>query len=190
LGYPDEARKQTLAALAMTGDKDVRTLAAFALARMGDTTRAAKIVADLEKQYSDSSFKAEVAVVRSGIELQRKQPSQAVAALEPARKFEMGSGPTASVDYWPLYYRGLAYYDLHDATKALAEFQKISDHRGMNPVSPWYVLARLGSARAYVLQGDVAKAKKSYQDLFAFWKDADPEMPLLKQAKAEYEKIH
>ena len=60
----------------------------------------------------------------------------------------------------------------------------------MNPVSPWYVLARLGSARAYVLQGDIAKAKTSYQDLFAFWKDADADMPLLKQAKAEYEKIH
>jgi tetratricopeptide (TPR) repeat protein len=190
LGYPDEARKQTQASIAMTEDKDVRALAAFTLARLGDTTRAEKIVADLEKQYNDRSLKAEVAVVRSAIELQRKQPERAIQALEPARLFEMGSGPIASVDYWPLYYRGLAYCDLHDATKALAEFQKIADHRGMNPVSPWYVLARLGSARAYVLQGDIAKAKTSYQDLFAFWKEADADMPLLKQAKAEYEKIH
>jgi tetratricopeptide (TPR) repeat protein len=190
LGYPDEARKQTEAALAMTGDKDVRSLAAFTLARLGDTTRAEKIVAELEKQYSDRSLKAEDAVVNGAVELQRKQPTLAIEALEPARLFEMGSGPSAAVDYWPLYYRGLAYYDLHDAAKALAEFQKISDHRGMSPLSPWYVLARLGSARAYVLQGDIAKAKTSYQDLFAFWKDADPDMPLLKQAKAEYEKIH
>jgi tetratricopeptide (TPR) repeat protein len=190
LGYPDEARKQTEAALAMTDDKDVRSLAAFTLARLGDTTRAEKIVAELEKQYSDRSLKAEDAVVNGAVELQRKQPTLAIEALEPARLFEMGSGPSAAVDYWPLYYRGLAYYDLHDAAKALAEFQKISDHRVLNPLSPWYVLARLGSARAYVLQGDIAKAKTSYQDLFAFWKDADSDMPLLKQAKAEYEKIH
>ncbi len=189
-GYLDEARKQAEASVAMTDDKDVRTLEAFTLARIGDANRAEKIVADLEKQYSDRSFKAEVAVVRSAVALQRKQPSVAIEALEPARLFEMGSGPSAPVDYWPLYYRGLAYYDLHDTAKALAEFQKISDHRGLNPVSPWYVLARLASARAYVLQGDVAKAKTSYQDFFAFWKDADPEVPLLKQAKAEYEKIH
>ena len=190
-GYPEEARKQTQIAMDMTEDKDVRTLAAFTMARMGDGRRAEKIVSALEKQYNtDKSLKAEVAVVRSAIELQSKHPERAVEALEPARLFEMGSGPTAAVDYWPLYYRGLAYCDLHDATKALAEFQKISDHRGMNPVSPWYVLARLGSARAYVLQGDIAKAKTSYQDLFAFWKDADADMPLLKQAKAEYEKIH
>ncbi len=189
-GNLEEAQKQTQAALAMTDDKDVRTLAAFTLARIGDTKRAEKIVSDLEKQYSDRSFKAEVAVVRSAIELKRKQPSTAIEALEPARLFEMGSGPSAAVDYWPLYYRGLAYYDLHDAGKALAEFQKISDHRGLNPTSPWYVLARLASARAYVLQGDLAKARTSYQDFFAFWKDADPDVPLLKQAKAEYEKIH
>ncbi len=189
-GYLDEARKQTQAALAMTDDKDVRAVAAFTLARTGDTNRSEKIVSDLEKEHNDRSFKAEVALVRSAVALQRKQPSVAVEALEPARLFEMGSGPSATVDYWPLYYRGLAYYDLHDTGKALAEFQKILDHRGLNPMSPWYVLARLASARTYVLQGDLAKAKTSYQDFFAFWKDADPDVPLLKQAEAEYERIH
>ena len=73
--------------------------------------------------------------------------------------------------------------------KAAAEYQKILDHRGINPTSPLYSLARLGVGRAYALQGDSAKAKLAYQDFFALWKDADPDVPVLKAAKAEYEKL-
>jgi hypothetical protein len=73
--------------------------------------------------------------------------------------------------------------------KAAAEYQKILDHRGINPTSPVYSLARLGVGRAYALQGDSAKAKPAYQDFFALWKDADPDVPVLKAAKAEYEKL-
>jgi eukaryotic-like serine/threonine-protein kinase len=112
-----------------------------------------------------------------------------VSALESTRAFEMGAGPIAALDYWPLYLRAEAYSNLHDPAKALAEYQKIADHRGMNPTSALYVLARLGAGRAYALQGDNAKARAAYQDFFASWKDADPDVPLLKQAKAEYEKL-
>jgi len=79
--------------------------------------------------------------------------------------------------------------DLHDYGKALAEYQKIADHRGFNPTSPLYVLARLGAGRAFALQGDTVKAKAAYQDFFAFWRDADSDIPILKQAKSEYEKL-
>jgi eukaryotic-like serine/threonine-protein kinase len=190
LGYPEEARRQTQAALAMTNDNDVSSLAAQTLARLGDASHAEKLMADLAKQYPDNrTLKAELATAHAAGELQRKQPARAIEALESARLFELGAGPTAAVDFWPLYLRGEAYFDLHDTGKALAEYQKIADHRGIQPASPWYVLARLAAGRAYVLQGDAAKARTAYQDFFAFWKDADPDVPLLKQAKAEYEKL-
>jgi tetratricopeptide (TPR) repeat protein/predicted Ser/Thr protein kinase len=190
LGYPEEARRQTQAALAMTNDNDVSSLAAQTLARLGDASHAEKLIADLAKEYPDNrTLKAELATARAAGELQRKQPARAIEALESARAFELGAGPTAPVDFWPLYLRGEAYFDLHDTGKALAEYQKIADHRGIQPTSPWYVLARLAAGRAYVLQGDAAKARTAYQDFFAFWKDADPDVPLLKQAKAEYEKL-
>jgi tetratricopeptide (TPR) repeat protein len=191
LGNPGEARRQTQSALAMTDDKDIRGQAALILARLGDSSHAEKLITDLAIQYPDDTIlnKAELVVARAGIELQRKKPTSAIEVLETVRPFEMGSGPSAPVDFWPLYLRGEAYFDLHDYGKALAEYQKIADHRGLNPVSPLYVLARLGAGRAFALQGDTAKAKAAYQDFFAFWKDADSDIPVLKQAKAEYERL-
>ena len=190
-GNIEEARRQTQAALALTDDTFVQSQAALTLARTGDTSRAEKMIADLVKQNPNDAVlnKGTLAVARAGVELQRKQPAQAIEALEPARLFELGGGPTAPVDFWVLYLRGEAYLDLHDPAKALAEYQKIADHRGLSPTSPLYVLARLGTARAYAQQGDSAKARTAYQDFFAFWKDADADVPLLKQANAEYEKL-
>ncbi len=191
LGNADEARRQTEAALAMTEDKNVRGQAPLTLARTGDSSGAEKMIAELAKEYPTDEVlnKGDLAVARAAVALQHKQPARAIEALEPARIFELGSGPVAPVDFWPLYLRGEAYLDLHDPAKALLEYQKIAAHRGMSPTSPLYVLARLGSARAYVQQGDSNKARAAYQDFFAFWKDADPEIPLLKQAKVEYGKL-
>jgi eukaryotic-like serine/threonine-protein kinase len=85
--------------------------------------------------------------------------------------------------------RGEAFLRAHDGAKAAVEYQKILDHQGLDPVSIDFPLAHLGLARAYALQGDAAKAKIAYQDFFAAWKDADPDVPVLKTAKAEYEKL-
>jgi tetratricopeptide (TPR) repeat protein/tRNA A-37 threonylcarbamoyl transferase component Bud32 len=191
LGNLEEARRQTDAALAMTQDKNARGFAALTLARIGDSSQAEKMIADLAKENPTDVVlnNATLSVDRAALELQRKQPAQAVEALEAARRYELAGGPTAPVDFWPLYLRGEAYLDLHDPAKALLEYQKIADHRGLNPTSPLYVLARLGTARAYAEQKDSIKAKAAYQDFFAFWKDADPEIPLLKQAKVEYGKV-
>jgi serine/threonine protein kinase/tetratricopeptide (TPR) repeat protein len=190
-GNIEEARRQTQAALALTDDTLTQSQAALTLARIGDTGRAEKLIADLAKQNPANAVlnQGTLALARAGVELERKQPAQAVAALEPAKLFELGGGPTSSVDFWPLYLRGEAYLDLHDPAHALAEYQKIADHRGLAPTSPLYVLARLGTARAYAQQGDRAKARTAYQDFFVFWKDADADVPVLKQAKAEYDKI-
>ena len=85
--------------------------------------------------------------------------------------------------------RGQAYLKLGKGAEAAAEFQKILDHRGWDPLSPLYPLAQLGLARAAVLTGDSEKARKAYQDFFALWKDADPDLPILITAKKEYEKM-
>ena len=90
---------------------------------------------------------------------------------------------------YPAYLRGQAYLSVHSGTAASREFQKILDHRGLVLNFPLGALAHLGIARAYVLSGDAAKSRTAYQDFFALWKDADPDIPILKQAKAEYAKL-
>jgi eukaryotic-like serine/threonine-protein kinase len=191
VGNTEEARRQNETALAMSQDKNLKGSAAQVLARIGDASRAEKMIADLAKENPTDTVlnNAQLAVARAALELQRKQPARAVEALEPARRYELAGGPIAPVDFWPLYLRGEAYLDLHDPAKALVEYQKIADHRGLSPTSPLYVLARLGTARAYAQQGDSNKARAAYQDFFAVWKDADPDIPLLKQAKTEYAKL-
>src|SRR5258708_8834134 len=114
---------------------------------------------------------------------------EGMAALETARKYEMGAGPGNSPGFWPVYIRGLALLHMQDGVKAAAEFQKILDHRGALAVSELYPLAQLNLARAYALQGNSTKARTAYQDFFALWKDADPEVPVLLQAKSEYAKL-
>jgi serine/threonine protein kinase/tetratricopeptide (TPR) repeat protein len=191
IGNTEEARRQLETALAMTQDKNLKAFAALVLARIGDASRAEKMITDLAKENPSDTVlnNAQLAVARAALERQRKQPAKAVEALETARRYELAGGPIAPVDFWPLYLRGEAYLDLHDPAKALIEYQKIADHRGLNPTSSLYVLARLGTARAYAQQKDSNKARVAYQDFFAFWKDADPDIPLLKQAKTEYAKL-
>ena len=109
---------------------------------------------------------------------------RAVELLQPVTVYEFGimAGDV------PSYLRGLAYLRLSDGRRAAAEFQKIRDHRA-NPLQPRQTLSHLGLARAYALSGDTAKSRTAYQDFFSIWKDADPDIPILKQAKAEYAKL-
>ena len=108
--------------------------------------------------------------------------------LESPRPYELGGAPNGC-SYWPNYVRAEAFLLARDGVKAAAEYQRILDHRGIDPTSPMYALARLGLARAYALQGETAKARTAYQDFLANWKDADPDVPVLKEAKAEYAKL-
>ena len=89
----------------------------------------------------------------------------------------------------PAYLRGMAYLRSKQGTEAAAEFQKVLDHRGALGASPYCALARLGLARTYARTGEAAKARTTYQDFLTLWKDADPDIPILKQAKAEYVKL-
>jgi tetratricopeptide (TPR) repeat protein len=191
LGNLQPARQKTSEALAASQDRDTRSAAAEALALTGDTARSQKIAQDLVRENPADTLlnKAAVPLVQATNDLQHNQPTQAVVRLEIAAPYEFGSG-AAGAGYSINYFRGEAYLRMKDGAKAAAEYQKILDHHGTDPLDVSYNLSHLGLGRAYALQGNTTAAKSAYQDFFAAWKDADPEVPLLKQAKAEYEKLH
>jgi predicted Zn-dependent protease len=122
--------------------------------------------------------------IRAAIALQRKDPNRAVELLQVTSATELGPQ-----GLFAIYLRGEAYLMLHDGNRAAAEFQKFIDHRGMVRNSPSGALARLGLARAYAMQGDTTKARTAYQDFLTIWKDADPDIPILQQAKSGYAKL-
>ena len=190
LGNVAPARKGAEEALSLSDDRDARTWASQILARTGDTTRAQKLTDDLAKEFPTDTLLNAVSlpVARAMIALLQGKPAEAITLLEPSLPYELGAGPNGA-NYWPMHIRGEAYLKSHDGAKAAAEYQKVLDHRGIDPTNPLYSLAQLGIARAYALQGDTGKAKTAYQDFLATWKDADPDVPLLKDAKAEYAKL-
>jgi serine/threonine protein kinase/tetratricopeptide (TPR) repeat protein len=162
-------------------------LVAVALAMTGDVSRAQAIVDDLGRRFPDDTLlhQVNIPVVQALIELNHKAPDKAIEALQSATPYELGTVP----GLLPIYVRGLAYLQAKRGAEAAAEFQKIVDHRGIDPPTPEHSLAKLGLGRAYAMTGDTAKARAAYQDFLALWKDADPDVPILKEAKAEYAKL-
>ena len=122
---------------------------------------------------------------RAAMESNRGNTTQAIDLLRPASRFELGG----VAGFWMTHLRGQAYLQQRSGKEAAAEFQRIIDHRGVEPTSPLYALAHLGLGRAAALNGDTTQARKSYQDFLALWKDADSDLPILRQAKDEYEKL-
>jgi tetratricopeptide (TPR) repeat protein len=119
--------------------------------------------------------------------ISRNDAAKAIEALQPAAPYELGNVYWYSLN--PVYVRGLAFLIGHRGSEAVVEFQKILDHRGLVLNEPIGALARLQLGRAYAMEGDTIKAKAAYQDFLTLWKDADPDIPILKQAKAEYAKL-
>jgi tetratricopeptide (TPR) repeat protein len=190
-GNREQARAEAKAALKLAPNRDVRAMAALALARAGDTAGAEKLAAELDKTFPLGTLVQRywLPTIRAGVALERKDPNRAIELLKVASTIEL-SGPTnLAIFLCPAYLRGVAYLMLHDGNRAAAEFQKFIDHRGVVMNYPWGALARLGLARAYAMQGNTAKARAAYQDFLRLWKDADPDIPILKEAKAEYEKL-
>ncbi len=190
LGNLQQARQKISDALALSGDRDTRAAVMGLLALTGDAVRSQKMAEDLVRQYPTNTLlnKVFVPLAQATSDLQRNQPSQAVARLEVATPYELGSGP-GSAGYSINFFRGEAFLRLKQGAKAAAEYQKILDHRGIDPLDVSYNLSHLGLGRAQALEGNTTVAKSAYQDFFAAWKDADPDLPILKQAKAEYEKL-
>jgi len=191
-GNTAAAKQDVAAALTLAPGRDVKLFAALTLARIGETARAKAIVAELEKSYpSQTVLKVYwLPTIRAAIELNAKNSTQALVFLEAAAPYELGKPPQLQLGtLYPAYIRGEAHLLAHNGSTAATEFQKFLDHRGIVVNFPLGALAHLGQARGYALSGDAAKARTAYQDFFALWKDADPDIPILKEAKAEYAKL-
>jgi eukaryotic-like serine/threonine-protein kinase len=190
LGYPADARQKASRALELSSDRDVRGFSAEAFAFAGDTVKSTSLLAEATRDFPDYQFLRRVLapMVQAEEYLQKSQPDKAIAALEPARPYELGVGPRSG-GFMPNHLRGTAYLKLRDGVKAAAEFQRILDHQGANAWDLVYPMAHLNLGRAFALQGDMGRARTAYQDFFGVWKDADPEIPLLKTAKQEYEQL-
>src|SRR5215469_9622858 len=192
IGNWEEARKSATTVLTMSSDSDARKFAALALARTGDTARAAAVADELERSNPANTMLNEywLTTVRAAIELRQNNIAKAIELLQPTSAYELGFSPPLQFGtLYPVYVRGEAYLAAHEASQAAEEFQKILDHRGIVLNFPLGALAHLGLARAYAMQGDITKAKTAYHDFLTLWKDADPDIPILKQAKAEYAKL-
>jgi tetratricopeptide (TPR) repeat protein len=190
LSNKERARAQVTAALKLAPHREVQTMGALALARAGDSARAEKLADYLDKAFSLDTLVQRywLPSVRAAIALQRKDPKRAIELLQSSDGIELSAGDvtTVQVALCPSYLRGEAYLMLHDGTHAAAEFQKFIGHRGLVMNFSWGAMARLGLARAYAQQGDTVRARAVYHDLFSMWKDADPDLPVLRQARSEY----
>ena len=188
------AKQESAAARVLTSSHDTEILAAIALARTGDVAEAEKLANHLEKQYPLDTLVNNywLPVIRASEENARNNPTKAIQLLQRCTPYELAS-PVAwsglGGPMYPAYLRGEAYLELRRGNDAATEYQKVVDHPGFMLACPLGRLAHLGLARAYVLQGDTAKAKAAYQDFLTLWKDADPEIPILIVAKSEYAKL-
>ena len=185
LGKCAESKSAATQALSFERNQVSLTRSSLALALCGDVGQAQALVDELAKEYPQFTIVNGIWLppIRAALELDRNNAAQALTDLEPATRYE------AAGEFWSQYLRGQAYLKLNKGAEAAAEFQKIVGSRGQAPLSALYPLAHVGLARAATLQGDSAKARKAYQDFFTFWKDADPEISILIEAKKEYEKV-
>jgi serine/threonine protein kinase/tetratricopeptide (TPR) repeat protein len=194
-GYGSVARQKALAALQLSKDREVEFGAGFALALLGDSAEAQALVTDLERRFpEDTSVRfTYTPALRALLALNRGAPAKAIEQLQIAAPYEFAAPRSALHGnfgaLYPIYVRGEAYVAEKQGAQAAAEFQKILTHRGIVGSDPIGAVARLQLGRAYALSGDNTKAKTAYQDFLTLWKDADSNIPILKQAKAEYAKL-
>lgn len=190
-GNVPEARRRARAALALSKGRDVEYGAAIALARSGDSSASRRLANDLETRFPDDTLVmfSYAPTLHALLALNDKKPSKAIEQLQIATGYELASPAADSAGFvgalYPVYVRGEAYLAANQGREAAAEFQKILDHRGIVISDPIAALAHLQLARAYILSGDIGRARSCYADFLTLWKDADAGIPVLKQAKAE-----
>ena len=193
-GNSDAARQNAAAAAALVmGSRDAEARAALASAFAGDAAHAESLVDDLAKRFpQDTVFHSIwLPTIRAQIELGRRNAGNSIELLQAAAPYELGMLSTSATNscLYPVYVRAQAYLNAQQGSAAVAEFQKILDHCGLLWNCATGALAQLGLARGYAMQGNTAKARAAYQDFLMLWKDADADIPILKQAKAEYAKL-
>jgi eukaryotic-like serine/threonine-protein kinase len=184
------AKQGVREALSLAPGHDIKILAGLVLARVGDESGAEKLAAELEKSDPSSTVLMNywLPVIRSAIQLRQGHPARAVTVLEVAAPYELGN-PSPFGNLYPTYLRGQASLLAHNGRAAAAEFQKIIDHSGIVLNYPTGALAFVQLGRAEVMSGDIGKARTAYQGFFALWKSADADIPILKEAKAEYAEL-
>jgi tetratricopeptide (TPR) repeat protein len=194
-GNKPAARQGAKAALKLSKGRDVEYGAAFALALSGDFSESQSLAKDLEARFPEDTAVRFSYLPSLGalLALSQGEPAKAVEQLRVAVPYELGTAPSSFVGFfgtfYPIYVRGEAYLAAHQYAEAAAEFQKILDHRRIVFSDPIGALARWRLGKAFALSGDKTRAKTAYQDFLTLWKDADPDIPILKQAKAEYAKL-
>ena len=194
LGNRIPARKALSFALGMASTRDVQTLAALALARIGALAQGQEIAQDLAERFPRDTLMNGywLPAINAAIEINRGNPAKAIEILEITAPYEFGEpSPLFQLggSLYPAYLRGEAGLMLHRGDAAAKEFAKLLDHRGVTFNYPLGALAGVGLARAYALQGHTGKSRSAYQEFFTLWRDADPDIPILKQARAEYARL-
>jgi eukaryotic-like serine/threonine-protein kinase len=187
VGDSGAARKDAASALAIDSSIRNKTQAAYALALAGDASHAESLAAEVAKERPGDTLinGYDLPVIRAVIESNRNDPAKAVEMLQVVLPYDLSYGRNLR----SAYERGKAFLLLKKGGEAAGEFQKLLDHPGVVGNSILLALAHLQLGRASVLAGDQPKARIAYQDFFAIWKDADSDIPILNQAKAEYAKL-
>jgi tetratricopeptide (TPR) repeat protein len=193
-GNPSAARERAADALDLSNGENVQFRAALALAFAGDALRGETLADGLGKRFPEATivqFNC-LPTLHAQLALSRGNASEAIERLKVVTPYELGNARATFYGWtalYPVYVRGEAYLAAHKGSEAAAEFQKILVHPGIVINEPIGAVAHLGLARSYAMQGDTAQAKAAYQDFLTLWRDADPDIPILKRAKAEYAKL-
>ena len=187
VGQCTEARSEVGAGLGLSRDNLTLERASRALALCGSENEALNLSHELAKQFPNATLTIRVSlpVTAAALAIERGEPSRGLEQLEPVKPYDR----TPSSEFWPVYLRGEAYVRMKDGAAAGAEFQSILDRRGEVPASILYPLAHLGLARSAVLVNNPGKARSAYEAFLALWKDADPDLRPLKEARLEYSRL-
>jgi outer membrane protein assembly factor BamD (BamD/ComL family) len=171
-------------------DRSLRLFVALALARSGNINEAQRVTDGLNQEFPVDTLIQNyfLPTIRAAMKLHQGDAAGAVDILRSAEKYDLAY-PRSFNSLYPAYIRGLAYLQLGDGRAAATEFQKVLDHQGIVGRSVNGALSHLELARAKKMMGDVAAARRSYEDFLNLWKDADPDIPIYQQAKAEYAKL-
>jgi tetratricopeptide (TPR) repeat protein len=194
-GNAQEAKQAVASALALANNRELEYAAAIVAGHAGDSKQAQALADRLETEFpEDTSVRfSYLPVIHSIVALNHNDPGRAIDALEPAIPYELGAPRCSVVIFfgalYPILFRGEAYLAGHKGPEAAREFQKLLDHSGPMVGDPVSVLAHLGLARSYALSGDANNARNQYKEFLAQWKDADPDLPVLHQAKAELARL-
>jgi eukaryotic-like serine/threonine-protein kinase len=191
IGDSAEAQRQAKASLNRSPGPFIQYKAAIALALGRDVAGAENLANEMLRRYPENLMmrRQRIPTIQALVALDRNRVANAIEVAESIPLEVVESSPYQEADFLPVYVRGEAYLAAHRGAEARAEFQKILGHRGIIVNQPIGALAHLQIGRAYAMQGDAAKAKAAYHDFLTLWKDADPDIPVLREAKAEYAKL-